>query len=147
MLRRRFSRVKLRGKIPHSFVECREWEKGCCCTCSMPHTKGGGLQSRSMKLCQEMVRKTSEYHQPINLFPLLESIKSTIDQVGGFDGVPAAGEVFTVVGREDTARDLAEARRKIARESSAAILQVGSPLSQTQRPRGCLLCRSLSLRA
>lgn len=49
-----------------------------------------------------------------------------IDQVGGFDGVPAAGEVFTVVGREDTARDLAEARRKIARESSAAILQAGS---------------------
>lgn len=46
------------------------------------------------------------------------------EQVGGFDGVPAAGEVFTVVGREDTARDLAEARRKIARESEAAVLQV-----------------------
>ena len=44
--------------------------------------------------------------------------------MGGFDGVPAAGEVFTVVDREDTARDLAEARRKIARESEAAILQV-----------------------
>lgn len=52
----------------------------------------------------------------------MESIRN--EQVGGFDGVPAAGEVFTVVGREDTARDLAEARRKIARESEAAILQV-----------------------
>eukprot|EP00752_Nemacystus_decipiens_P001884 g1815.t1 len=54
-----------------------------------------------------------------------EAGPSTPVQVGGFDGVPAAGEVFTVVGREDIARDLAEARRKIARESEAAVLQGG----------------------
>lgn len=46
-------------------------------------------------------------------------------QVGGFDGVPDAGEVFTVCEREDVARDLAEARRKIAREATAATLQGG----------------------
>ena len=64
-------------------------------------------------------------------FPLCSLFWSFVDRffpgvkkVGGFDGVPDAGEVFTVVDREDTARDLAEARRKIARESSAAILQV-----------------------
>lgn len=63
---------------------------------------------------------------PTNLFALgMKNQPTKIDQVGGFDGVPAAGEVFTVVGREDTARDLAEARRKIARESDAAILQAG----------------------
>ncbi|CAM9158659.1 unnamed protein product [Ectocarpus fasciculatus] len=52
-----------------------------------------------------------------------EAGPSTPVQVGGFDGVPDAGDMFTVVDREDVARDLAEARRKIARESSAAILQ------------------------
>lgn len=45
-------------------------------------------------------------------------------QVGGFDGSPDAGDMFTVVDREDTARDLAEARRKIAREATAATLKV-----------------------
>lgn len=51
--------------------------------------------------------------------------------------MPAAGDVFTVVGREDTARDLAEARRKIARESEAAILQAGS---EHVVYRGCAFC-------
>lgn len=50
---------------------------------------------------------------------------STPVQVGGFDGVPDAGDMFTVCDREDVARDLAEARRKIAREANAASLQVG----------------------
>ncbi|CAM9978364.1 unnamed protein product [Scytosiphon promiscuus] len=56
-----------------------------------------------------------------------EAGPSTPVQVGGFDGVPDAGEMFTVVDREDTARDLAEARKKIARESSAAVLQASFP--------------------
>lgn len=53
-----------------------------------------------------------------------EAGPSTPVQVGGFDGVPNAGDTFTVVDREDVARNLAEARRKIAREASAASLQV-----------------------
>lgn len=51
---------------------------------------------------------------------------STPVRVGGFDGVPNAGDAFTVVEREDMAKDLAEARRKIAREATAATLQVSS---------------------
>lgn len=58
--------------------------------------------------------------------PASSSNHPNTEQVGGFDGVPDAGEMFTVVRKEDTARDLAEARRKIARESSAAILQASS---------------------
>ncbi|CAN0430787.1 unnamed protein product, partial [Discosporangium mesarthrocarpum] len=37
-----------------------------------------------------------------------------------FDGIPDAGEAFLVVDKEETARELAEARRKISRASSAA---------------------------
>lgn len=63
-----------------------------------------------------------------------EAGPSTPVQVGGFDGVPDAGDTFTVVDREDMARDLAEARRKLAREASAATLQVRSDVMSASMP-------------
>jgi len=44
-------------------------------------------------------------------------------QVVGLDGIPHAGDIFTVVDKEDTARLITESRRKLSRESQAAQMQ------------------------
>jgi translation initiation factor IF-2 len=45
--------------------------------------------------------------------------------VVGFDGVPQAGDILAVCENEQMARDLAESRTKIARETQAAAYQAG----------------------
>ena len=51
----------------------------------------------------------------------------------GFEGVPAAGDMIFVAPDEQTARELAESRRHIARESSSSVYQAGllSSVSKT----------------
>lgn len=46
-------------------------------------------------------------------------------RVVGFEGVPAAGDILIVVKDEQTARDLAESRKRIAREQSSTSYQAG----------------------
>ena len=50
---------------------------------------------------------------------------STPVRVVGFEGVPAAGDILMVAQDEHTARDLAESRQRIARESSSSSYQSG----------------------
>ena len=50
---------------------------------------------------------------------------STPVRVVGFEGVPAAGDILMVAKDEQTARDLAESRQRIARESSSSSYQSG----------------------
>jgi translation initiation factor IF-2 len=54
-----------------------------------------------------------------------EAGPSTPVRVVGFEGVPAAGDVFVVAKDEQTARDLAESRKRIARERSSSSFQAG----------------------
>lgn len=54
---------------------------------------------------------------------VLEAVPSMPVQVVGLDSVPNAGDAFVVVDKEETARVLAESRRKILRETQAAQMQ------------------------
>ena len=58
---------------------------------------------------------------------------STRIRLVGFEGVPAAGDMIFVAPDEQTARELAESRRHIARESSSSTYQAGllSSVSKT----------------
>ncbi|GMI15373.1 hypothetical protein TrVE_jg2735 [Triparma verrucosa] len=52
-----------------------------------------------------------------------EALPSTPIKVVGFDGVPSAGDLFIVAEDQDTARELAESRARIAREQSSTTYQ------------------------
>jgi len=54
-----------------------------------------------------------------------EAGPSTPVRVVGFEGVPAAGDIIVVAQDEQTARDLAESRQRIARETSSSSYQSG----------------------
>jgi len=54
-----------------------------------------------------------------------EAGPSTPVRVVGFEGVPAAGDILVVAQDEQTARDLAENRQRIARETSSSSYQSG----------------------
>lgn len=70
-----------------------------------------------------------------------------VDQVSGWDGVPAAGDILTVVENEVVARQAAEARRKLARERTGtcshacrtqpAVRQAGSAIDTELTRKGC----------
>ena len=54
-----------------------------------------------------------------------EAGPSTPVRVVGFEGVPGAGDIFVVAKDEQTARELAESRQRIARERSSSSYQAG----------------------
>ena len=56
---------------------------------------------------------------------MTEAPPSTPVKVVGFEGIPAAGDMLVVAQDEQTARDLAENRQRIARERSSASYQEG----------------------
>lgn len=56
---------------------------------------------------------------------LSEAGPSTPVRVVGFEGIPAAGDILVVAQDEQTARDLAESRQRIARELSSSTYQTG----------------------
>jgi translation initiation factor IF-2 len=60
-----------------------------------------------------------------------EAGPSTPVRVVGFDSVPAAGDLLFTAPDEQTARDLAESRQRIARETSSSSYQAGLMSSVT----------------
>lgn len=61
-----------------------------------------------------------------------EAGPSTPVRVVGFEGVPAAGDVLIVAKDEQTAREMAESRQRLARESSSSSYQAGLMNSVTK---------------